>query len=265
MKAPVALVAASLTAATIVLTASLLLAGARSDASFGSWASPLEVHTVASGLANPWASEFLPDGRLLVTQRPGRMRIVTDGQLSPPLKGVPEVWALGQGGMLDVILDRTFAQNNRSISVLPNAPTAVAAPPSRAPPSTPAPAGSTRSGSSSGRRPVVVGQSLRLPDRTGQRRQPVRRARRALQRAQRSAEPRQPSGKIIRIAPDGAALNDNPFVGRDGAKPESGATAIATSRAWRSIRAPATFGRSSTVRAAAMRSTSSAGRTTAGR
>jgi glucose/arabinose dehydrogenase len=49
---------------------------------------------------------------MLVTERPGRMRIVTtEGQLSPPLKGVPDVWASGQGGLLDVITDKEFAQN----------------------------------------------------------------------------------------------------------------------------------------------------------
>ena len=49
---------------------------------------------------------------MLVTERPGRMRIVTaEGQISPPLKGVPEVWASGQGGLLDVVTDKSFAQN----------------------------------------------------------------------------------------------------------------------------------------------------------
>ena len=49
---------------------------------------------------------------MLVTERPGRMRIVTaEGQVSPPLKGVPEVWASGQGGLLDVVADKSFAQN----------------------------------------------------------------------------------------------------------------------------------------------------------
>src|SRR6185295_11158017 len=53
-----------------------------------------------------------PDGTMLVTERPGRMRIVTpEGQVSPPLKGVPEVWASGQGGLLDVAADKSFAQN----------------------------------------------------------------------------------------------------------------------------------------------------------
>ena len=68
--------------------------------------------TVARGLVHPWSLAFLPDGRMLVTERPGRMRIVTrDGQLSPPLGDVPKVFAVSQGGLLDVILDRDFAQN----------------------------------------------------------------------------------------------------------------------------------------------------------
>ncbi len=67
---------------------------------------------VATGLENPWALEFLPDGRLLVTERPGRLRIVSlDGTVSPPLGGVPAVRARGQGGLLDVALDPAFAQN----------------------------------------------------------------------------------------------------------------------------------------------------------
>lgn len=66
--------------------------------------------TVASGLEHPWAIEVLPDGRMLVTERPGRLRIVdSDGTLSAPLAGVPAVHARGQGGLLDVALDPDFA------------------------------------------------------------------------------------------------------------------------------------------------------------
>ena len=58
---------------------------------------------------HPWSLAFLPDGRMLVTERPGRMRIVTRaGQLSPPLGGVPEVYAQGQAGLMDVRLGRDF-------------------------------------------------------------------------------------------------------------------------------------------------------------
>lgn len=73
----------------------------------------LRVDTVASGLVNPWGLELLSDGRMLVTERPGRLRIVErDGKLSAPLTGVPAVFAQGQGGLLDVALDPDFASNN---------------------------------------------------------------------------------------------------------------------------------------------------------
>src|ERR671929_1949036 len=72
----------------------------------------VRAETVARGLEHPWALEFLPDGRMLVTERPGRIRIVdTHGAVSEPLAGVPEVYAHGQGGLLDVALDPRFAEN----------------------------------------------------------------------------------------------------------------------------------------------------------
>ena len=70
----------------------------------------LRVTTVARGLENPWALAFLPDGRMLVTERPGRMRVIArDGTLGAPLANLPAVFAQGQGGLLDVVLDRDFA------------------------------------------------------------------------------------------------------------------------------------------------------------
>ena len=113
MRAPVVLVAATLTAAILSSTSLLIATGTRGEnSSFASSAGQLEVQAVASGLVNPWSLAFLPDGRMLVTERPGRMRLVTpEGQLSPPLKGVPEVFVSGQGGLLDVIIDKSYAQN----------------------------------------------------------------------------------------------------------------------------------------------------------
>src|ERR1700674_5343466 len=71
---------------------------------------PIKVETFAKGLVHPWGLAFLPDGRLLVTERPGRLRIVSkDGALSAPLQGVPKVYASGQGGLLDVQLGPDFA------------------------------------------------------------------------------------------------------------------------------------------------------------
>ena len=69
------------------------------------------VERVAQGLEHPWSLAFLPDGRMLVTERPGRLRIVTNGTLSQPLAGLPRIQARGQGGLLDVVLDPGFAQN----------------------------------------------------------------------------------------------------------------------------------------------------------
>lgn len=69
---------------------------------------------VASGLEHPWAVAPLPDGSLLVTERPGRMRRVSaDGAVSAPLTGVPAVYAQGQGGLLDVVLAPDFATSQR--------------------------------------------------------------------------------------------------------------------------------------------------------
>jgi glucose/arabinose dehydrogenase len=68
--------------------------------------------TVASGLKHPWALAFLPDGRILVTERSGRLRVVApSGRVSEPLGGVPKVQAGGQGGLLDVAIDPKFTEN----------------------------------------------------------------------------------------------------------------------------------------------------------
>ena len=71
--------------------------------------SRIKVESIATGLEHPWGLQFLPDGRMLVTERPGRLRIVSkDGKLSEPIAGVPEVAAVGQGGLLDVLLAPEF-------------------------------------------------------------------------------------------------------------------------------------------------------------
>lgn len=71
------------------------------------------VVTVADGLIRPWSMAWLPNGDMLVTERPGRLRIVRDGNLLPdPVPGVPEVFAQGQGGLFDVLPHPDFASNN---------------------------------------------------------------------------------------------------------------------------------------------------------
>ncbi len=97
---------AALAAFTVGLAGSLLAAPATAQGN-----NP-KVAVVAHGLVNPWGLAFLPDGRMLVTERPGRMRLIgTDGKLGPPLPGLPSVVAEGQGGLLDVVTDPRFAAN----------------------------------------------------------------------------------------------------------------------------------------------------------
>lgn len=66
---------------------------------------------ITDSLQHPWGMEFLPDGRILVTERPGYLRIIEDGKLSKPVRGLPDIQAFGQGGLLDVMLDPDFSAN----------------------------------------------------------------------------------------------------------------------------------------------------------
>ena len=223
MKTPVGLVTAALTAAILLAASFLIATGTRSeDASFASSAGQLDVQTIASGLVNPWSLAFLPDGRMLVTERPGRMRVVTaEGQLSPPLKGVPEVWASNQGGLLDVIIDRSYAQNKTiyfcfSEGIGGGGRTAVARATlndgngrlddvkiiirQEGPLSSGGHYGCRIVQANDGNLFVTLGEHFKYRDE-----------------AQNLGNH---LGKLIRIAPDGSVPADNPFIGRADAKPE---------------------------------------------
>lgn len=77
-------------------------------------AAKVDVATVAKGLTSPWAMEFLPDGRMIVTEKAGKIRIVAkDGTVGPAIGGVPKVDARGQGGLLDIALGPTFATDGQ--------------------------------------------------------------------------------------------------------------------------------------------------------
>ncbi|MBZ7922656.1 PQQ-dependent sugar dehydrogenase [Ensifer adhaerens] len=86
-------------------------ASAQEAREFPSQHGPLRVETLATGLEHPWSVEALPGGGLIISERPGRLRILRDGKLSNPLKGVPKVAERGQGGLLDIALDPGFAEN----------------------------------------------------------------------------------------------------------------------------------------------------------
>ena len=75
---------------------------------------PYNVTVITDKLKQPWSLAFLPDGKMLVTQKPGALVIITaDGTISAPISGVPAVYYRGQVGLLDVVLDRDFASNKR--------------------------------------------------------------------------------------------------------------------------------------------------------
>ena len=100
---------------SILLSLPLLLVGSNTQAqtsvSSPSSLGPLRVATLVKNLNHPWGMAFLPDGRLLITERPGRLRIYANGKLSAPVSGIPDVYANGQGGLLDVEIDPDFAKN----------------------------------------------------------------------------------------------------------------------------------------------------------
>ncbi|EAR22603.1 PQQ-dependent sugar dehydrogenase [Nitrococcus mobilis] len=100
----------------ILAAGAMVLAGAplvaQSDQLVQTQAGVIVIEEMADGLDHPWGMAFLPDGRLLVTERAGDLRILAaDGALSGPVEGTPEVFAKGQGGLLDVALDPEFNSN----------------------------------------------------------------------------------------------------------------------------------------------------------
>src|SRR6478752_5792171 len=95
--------------ATAILAAPAI---GRAQAPLRSATASLRLVTLSRGLVQPWSMAFLPDGRMLITERPGRLRVFANGRLEPtPLAGVPQVHASGQAGLLDICLHPGFAQN----------------------------------------------------------------------------------------------------------------------------------------------------------
>jgi len=174
---------------------------------------------VARGLDHPWGLAFLPDGRMLVTERAGRLRIVgRDGELSEPVAGVPQVRAGGQGGLLDVALSPTFAQDRLvylSFSEPGEGGAGVAVARGRLGER------GLEGTQTIWRQQPKVGASIHWGSRLVFRRDGTlfvtlgdRSSRDHVQDLGATI------GKIVRINPDGTIPRDNPFVGRDGVRPE---------------------------------------------
>jgi aldose sugar dehydrogenase len=176
------------------------------------------VVVLVEGLEHPWGMAFLPDGDLLITERPGRLRLVRDGALEPaPFEGLPEVYASGQGGLLDVALDPDFSTNrllylSYAVETDAGAGTRVAR---------------ARLGEGSLEDLEVIFEGFMgsggrhfgsrlgfdldgyLFVTLGERGDD-----------ERAQELGDLAGKVVRLQPDGSVPDDNPFVEREGAAPE---------------------------------------------
>lgn len=209
-----------------LMTAALLplLAHAAPERDFKSEEGSVKVSTLAEGLRNPWALAFLPDGQgILVTERAGNLRIVSpEGKVGAPLGGVPEVWAQGQGGLLDVVLSPTFKQDRMVYLSYAEgggeggtAGTAV---------------GRGRLSADSAKLEdfnVIFRQQPKLSsgNHFGSRLVFDRNGYLFIALGENNQRPTAQDldklqGKLVRILPDGTVPKDNPFVGRDNVRPE---------------------------------------------
>ncbi|MEE8500750.1 MAG: PQQ-dependent sugar dehydrogenase [Kiloniellales bacterium] len=211
------LLAASLAGAT--LAAAGCAPGAAQDRIFESEKQRFRVTTITRGLEHPWGLAFLPDGAMLVTERPGRLRLIREGVLDPvPIAGVPEVAASGQGGLLDVVLHPEFvrtrlvylsyagkgrggagtevARARLTDGRLEGLETIFAVEPK------------SRGGRHFGSR-LAFGAEGHLYITTGERGD-----------SERSQDLADAAGSIVRLTADGGVPDDNPFLGRADARPE---------------------------------------------
>lgn len=203
----------------------------------------LHVEVVAKGIDHPWGMAFLPDGDILVTERPGRLRAIRDGVLDPtPIEGLPPIYATGIAGLTDIVLDPDFASNR--LIYLSYSKAAPDTPPGTNPNQTEATLAVMRakwdgggkltevkdifvadawygkpplppkccgqgpaSGSFGGR--MAIGGDGKLYVTSGDR-----------NFGEMVQKPDNHFGKILRLNLDGSVPGDNPFVGREGYKPE---------------------------------------------
>lgn len=191
-------------------------------------AAAFRVVPFAEGLEHPWGAAFLPDGRMLVTERPGRLRLVgRDGRVSAPLSGVPPVAAAGQGGLLDIQLAPDFADTRevyfcqaarvsggnltRLVRARLSADAAALEAVRPLLDATPAQDGNGHYGCR-----IAFGRDGKLHMTTGDRQRDSGRAQ----------EMGDLAGKLLRLERDGSPAAGNPFLGRAGVRPEIYASGI---------------------------------------
>ena len=181
----------------------------------------IRVVPLHKGLANPWSLTFLPNGDMLITEKPGRLRIVRNGTLDPtPISGVPEVWAVGQGGLLEVLPHPRFSENqflyltySKACAAEKSATTALARGKFDGKALTDVRdlfvADNCNTGNPHYGSKLAWGTDGMLYMTVGERGDRNRSQNTALH-----------GGKILRLRDDGTAPKDNPFVGKEGFKPE---------------------------------------------
>jgi glucose/arabinose dehydrogenase len=204
----------------LALALLMVLPAAKADRVFETELHRIDVSIVTEGLEHPWGLAFLPDGRMLVTERPGRLRIVgADGQLDPkPIEGLPDIAARGQGGLLDVALHPEFEDNAWVyLSYAAGGRQGVGTEVAR--------------GKLRGRELTDVEILFRLEPKSGGGRHFGsrlvfdREGHLFITLGDRGDRPRAQdlgdhAGSLVRIHDDGRVPEDNPFVGRAGARPE---------------------------------------------
>lgn len=206
----------------LVLVLSGAAANAQQARTIETRSGPVQVEVLAQSLQNPWGMAFLDKERMLVTERPGRLRIVTlTGEISAPLKGVPQVFARGQGGLLDVALSPDFAKDRLVYLTFaepgPNATAGTALARGRLNANAdaledtavlfrqqPKVDGSQHFGSR-----IAFSRDGYVFVTTGDR-----------GKMTPAQDPSTHIGAVVRIARDGSAPKGNPFIGKPGAQPE---------------------------------------------
>ncbi|MCS0493735.1 PQQ-dependent sugar dehydrogenase [Ancylobacter sp. MQZ15Z-1] len=208
----------------LALFASAAPLSAQESVTVDSSAGRMTVETVAGGLDHPWSLAFLPDGRMLVTERAGRLRIVSrSGTVSEPVAGLPPVYARGQGGLLDVVLAPDF-DSSRMVYFSYAEPREGASGTSVARGKLVEDAGGARLDNVEVifRQQPSVGGSSHYGSRLVFARDGTLFVTLGERYSERDQAQRLSShlGKIVRIRPDGQAPDDNPFVKLQGARPE---------------------------------------------